>query len=192
MAQKQKKGIGCGGVVVLGVLALFAYAATRKPNPGTNHSTNQSTPTPTSTAAVAPAAPNAIPGLAAVDMYGNLTNKGFKLQTAYGDRSTGTSWTCKSTESGCDLTADCYGETPTAIQNIRGIVENTNQGDPIPVAKEFLGYLATLPYDGSDPAKAKKWVEDHVGEVTETVIGGVRFELKGSRFVRMLIMTRAK
>jgi len=54
------------------------------------------------------------------------------------------------------------------------------------VAINYLGFIATLPYDGSNPQQAKEWVENALptltgdGDVQETIIGGIRFSLYGN------------
>jgi hypothetical protein len=60
------------------------------------------------------------------------------------------------------------------------------------LAAGFLGYAATVPYDGSEPQRAKQWVQAHVkeankpGSALETQIGPVKFELSGSAYLRVL------
>jgi hypothetical protein len=147
--------------------------------------TTATTPQPTDN-------PKTIPGLTAIKFYFNLVNnKGFTQDTVYG-KGTLATWTCKGKEAGCDLTAECHGRNAIEIQSATATVMHPNQGDPLPVAKQFLGDMATIPYEGAEPEQAKKWVEDHVGEVADTTINGVKFELKGSQFVRTLIMTPVK
>ena len=54
------------------------------------------------------------------------------------------------------------------------------------IAIDYLGFLATLPYDGSDPQQAREWIENTLpritgnGDVKETIIGNIRFQLYGS------------
>lgn len=58
------------------------------------------------------------------------------------------------------------------------------------LASRYLGYCATLPYDGAEPQAAKEWVEAHVSEATgvelTTTIGGVIFRLYGTDLVKVL------
>ena len=132
-----------------------------------------------------------IHGLAAVDMHGNLTKKGFNLETIYGTREERTVWICTDEDGGCELKADAAGPGPTEIENVRGICRHLDGGNAVPKAREFLGYLASLPYSGSEPERARKWVESHVGQNSKTTIGGVKFEIKGVRSMRMLLMSPA-
>jgi len=68
----------------------------------------------------------------------------------------------------------------------------TNPDDINAIASAYLGYCATIPYTGADPAAAKAWIEENVaaasvqGQVFETVIGDARFTLYGVDQTRML------
>jgi hypothetical protein len=58
-------------------------------------------------------------------------------------------------------------------------------------AREILGYVATLPYEGSQPNEARAWVEDNVSKVDEGVVktatfGGASYELYGPMTARTL------
>lgn len=141
--------------------------------------------------AVATSDGRTIPGLAAVDMHGNLTNMGFNLETIYGTREERTVWICTDEDGGCELKADAAGPGPTEIENVRGICRHLGGGNAVPKAREFLGYIASLPYSGSDPERARKWVESHVEQNSKTTIGGVKFEIRGVRSMRMLLMSPA-
>ena len=52
-------------------------------------------------------------------------------------------------------------------------------------AVEILGFIATLPYDGADPNKARQWVYDTLpqlqgqGDIREMEINGVKFTIYG-------------
>lgn len=128
-----------------------------------------------------------IPGLSAVDVYGVLEPKGFQLEHLPKIES-GEAWNCVSEYEGCELRGDTFGDGTDRIRSVRATVRHKNAGDPVPTAKEFLGFIATLKYDGAQPAQARKWVEEHVAEKASTVIGGVKFETYGTQWVRMLLM----
>ena len=181
--------IGCGGFIVLGIIAVCVMLANGppKPKPGPvagNSGVQSDASTPR----------RVLPGLTGVDLHGNLTSKGFKLETLYGDSTTpGISWHCTSTQNGCDLSAAGSGSTASELQSITASVSHRSAGDPLPVAREFLGYIATLEYDGSKPAEAREWVRKHIPENdATTTIGPVRFTIKGTKWARILIMEPAK
>ncbi len=60
------------------------------------------------------------------------------------------------------------------------------------LASDYLGYCATIPYQGADPDAARAWIEDNAsaavgeGNVREATIGGVRFRLYGVTWIRTL------
>lgn len=124
--------------------------------------------------AIAHAQTNPIPGIQAVDVHGNLTDKGFKLEKIMGDGDT--LWVCTLSEGKIQFRAEAYGKGPTAITSVRATVIDTS-GTINTSATEFLSYLASLPYEGAEPDKAKKWVAENISSTSSTVIGGVKFDL---------------
>lgn len=58
-------------------------------------------------------------------------------------------------------------------------------------AAKFLGFIATMPYDGAEPANARLWVASNIHKTNaETVIGNVWFELSGDGSMRELVMSK--
>ena len=62
-------------------------------------------------------------------------------------------------------------------------------------ASEFLGFVSTMPYDGSDPVSARTWVEDSLTKLTgeagntqSTTLAGVPFLLYGPEAARTMEM----
>ena len=54
-------------------------------------------------------------------------------------------------------------------------------------AATFLGFVATLPYDGARPNEARQWVEERVTRGGgETTIGAAVFRLSGPQDARTL------
>jgi len=129
-----------------------------------------------------------IPGLTAADVHGNLTNKGFILEKNL--TAEGSSWTCKSSDTEKDLIVVVFGDSPTSILNVKGTVLNYSTEKTADIAKEFLGYLASLPYENSQPTIARDWVINNIETGGTTTIGNVKFEIfaNGERN-RILSMT---
>ncbi len=142
----------------------------------TSPSPSPAAPTPTATAE---SGGGSIPGLSAVDVTGNLKNSG--LQCA-GPTSTAVRdvvvWTCKGGSANGDLAYEVLitGRGPTRIESVNGTVFQFGAAASDTVATQFLGYLATTPYSGAQPAGAKAWVEANARGVS-TSFGGVKFEL---------------
>jgi hypothetical protein len=89
-----------------------------------------------------------------------------------------------------DMTAEIWGRTLQSVDSIDVTIINPTRNDD--AAKLVLGYIATLPYKNAEPAKARAWVENTLstitgdGDVKETTIGGVKFQLFGPPAARNL------
>ena len=131
-----------------------------------------------------------IPGIAAVDIHGNLTNKGFTLEKRLDPMLS--EWKCTLDDGDALFIAEALGAGPTEIELVRGLVMNQGSGNTDELSGEFLGFLASLPYDGSQPARAAQWVRANVGRNAVTVIGGVQFQLiVNSPRAQMLRITKS-
>ena len=129
-----------------------------------------------------------IPGLAAVDVHGNLTDKGFTLEKELSANPS--RWTCTETTSSYEYIAVAYGKMASQITKIDATVLNYSTKDTGEIAVDFIGYIATLPYDGSSPAQAREWVKNNINNSTTTIIGTVKFEIfANSARSRILTMT---
>lgn len=120
------------------------------------------------------AAAPAIPGLAAVDLHGNLTPKGFELTKNLGGVQS--EWKCQLVDGLLNYVAEAFGPSASKITSVKATVYGVSASGIDQDAAEFLGFVASLPYDGADPAKARAWVAANVGRSAETVIGGVTFQ----------------
>lgn len=130
-----------------------------------------------------------IPGLAAVDVHANFTNKGFTLEKRLD--TVQSEWRCKDESSARLMLVEAFGNPgPTRLTLVRGTYSGYTSDNVDKEAAEFLGYVASVPYDGSDPYRARDWVERNIGANAKTTIGGVSFELIASApRVRTLIIT---
>lgn len=134
--------------------------------------------------------PNYISGLTAADIKINLENV-FKFDFT-GPQSSTTGYhesgEVVDPETGAELTCDFYADTPSEIK----LVEFTIIGPNLSMAKYFLSYSATLPYDNAEPAKAKAWVEANIskankeGRIISATFGGVKYKLYGNKNLRIL------
>lgn len=133
----------------------------------------------------------AIPGLAAVDVHGNLTSRGFTLQTYYSDIQS--EWKCTRKASNCDYSVEAFGSSPTEITSVVATINNFSNRSTRALASEFLGFLASLPYDGATPVEAKNWVQANVDRKAKKQFGPVVFEtINYARWGRMLRITKAE
>lgn len=130
-------------------------------------------------------------GIYAVDVYGNLESKGFSVEKLRDSTLGLSAWYCSMTQGNTVYKVDASGESETKVSNVRAtITGDINSIDS--KAAEFLGFVASLPYEGSSPNRARAWVESNIGRSASTEIGGVRFELKTiGNTGRLLLITPA-
>lgn len=137
-----------------------------------------------------------IPGITAVDITSNL-EKSWKLKFE-GPKSIqeGGIWYSGEVvdrDTGARLKSSIYGENPFSINRVTYTVEPgpAPEATTNSVAAGYLGYCATLPYEGSDAAKAKAWVNNTLpkvkaGDSQKLVIGTVEYELLAVGSVKIL------
>jgi hypothetical protein len=125
-----------------------------------------------------------IPGITAVDVHGNFTNKGFTLKDDIGAKSS--TWTCHSTDGDKDYTVKIFGSSASAIDRIDAMVIFEK---PDVNSRQFIGYAASVTYTGSNGPAATQWATDRFDTGGDTTIGSVRFVLiKGNETSRILKM----
>jgi hypothetical protein len=126
----------------------------------------------TAAAAEGSNAPKFIPGLVAVDVYGNFEKKGFTLnKDIAADHCT---FTCDLTNGENVYTVTALGKAPASIDKIEATASFTRPGAE---AQQFIGYAASVPYTGANTAAATQWATDHFDKGGDTTIGSVRFVL---------------
>lgn len=139
-----------------------------------------------------PAALRTIAGLAASDVHLNFANKGFKVSKRLD--ATQSEWKCIDQNDARLMIVEAFGQ-PTAITMVRATFRSNNGSGRTPECVNFLAYVASLPYAGADPSEAARWIRANAANVTNTTIGGVRFEIvtktqsNGKLISSMLIMT---
>lgn len=108
--------------------------------------------------------PAALRGVAAVDLYGNLEQRGFAIRRDAGQI------VCTSADR--QLIAIGYVDGATLRS-----VSATATG---PQAAEFLAFVASLPYTGSQPAESSAWVTSTIaaGSDSRRSVGGVVLRLE--------------
>ncbi len=128
-----------------------------------------------------------IPGVSAVDIYGNLNNIGFSCSGPNVGSNNGlASWECKEETSEYMYLVEILGEGPSEILTVQATALNYSGKSTDIVAKDFLGYIASIPYDNSDQVYAKNWVMENIAQNTNKVINGVRFTITGNERSRVL------
>lgn len=147
-----------------------------------------------------------IPGLTASDIKINLENT-WKLKFS-GPKQADNMYLDRGevidSDTGVKLICTIYEYSPTEIYSIDFVVDasalvgtiSTNTINE--VSKGYLGYCATAPYNGSDGKKAQEWIQNNVaqvikaGEIINTTISEVKFELFGTQYIKTLRLTPIK
>ncbi len=99
-------------------------------------------------------------------------------------------------DTGVELSSTITTRGPTKIEYVifRTIGDSSSLNSYKAITESFLSYCATLPYDGSEPQKAKDWVSANLktvkpGKPVLTVIGAVEYQLSsGSELAYTLSM----
>ncbi|HEY3408980.1 MAG TPA: hypothetical protein VGK53_12475 [Propionicimonas sp.] len=187
---KFRLGDDDASVITLGLTyspaAVATPAATTAPRP-----TPAQTAEPGKTAAPKPTANPAddiglvIPGLAVVDVTLNLKPRGFECSgpVAGVDLSY---WTCTKDTPTSSINVEVYAETPSSVRNVTSTVLWYGSGSGDETFDAFLGYIATLRYEGSKPTKAKAWVTSRSKGTTN--FGPARYQLTTASTKRARIL----
>ncbi len=133
--------------------------------------------------------PQAIKGLEHSDLYLNLKEKGFTDESVVNDM--GVSHVSKKELMGANYQVTSFGTSKYLYSYTASVNADYDLSKNVD-ANQFLQFVTTLPYDGSHPEIIKQWVEKNYNEAQkDTVIGGVKFELKSpTKFVRLLNVSK--
>jgi hypothetical protein len=127
-----------------------------------------------------------IPGLAAADMTLNLKDRGYTCPGMKIGVTGGASWDCTLRQGATEYYASASGRSPTAIEYASMEVTQFGANPSDGTAASALGYFATLPYRGSEPQRAREWVEQNISRGGEIKIGNAWFILSGPPRARTL------
>jgi hypothetical protein len=135
---------------------------------------------------------DAIPGLIAADIKLNMVKWGLKeASPKRTDGSDEVSYSSSAIDSDTGAELAYFFVTDNALHvkyatfsslNLSAISGERFHG----VAAGYLGYCATVPFDGAEPEKCKQWVEDNIakcneaGKIEKTKVGNVEFSLYGT------------
>lgn len=98
---------------------------------------------------------------------------------------------CRSSSSGYDLIVEILGYELLEVDSVQATALDYTEpfGD---LAIDFLGFMATIPYDGAEQEAARAWVEETLptivenGDVRIMSFGGVAYSLYGIPTARTL------
>ena len=128
-----------------------------------------------------------IPGLSAVDVYGNFEKIGFITRKDVGNELS--TWTCEQETLTHNYFVEVTGIAPDKLVSIQGTFLNYSNENTDEKGRDFLGYVSTVSYEGSIPANARKWVQNNIGKNIKKIFGEVQFELFANSKSRILSIT---
>jgi hypothetical protein len=125
-------------------------------------------------------APRNIPGLTPQDVYLNLENRGFKCsEPELMGPENEVRWTCEKQEAQGEYSVEINSKDANSVRFVEARVISYEPARADALAKDFLAYVATIPYEGAQPHEAKAWVEQNVGSKVSAEFGGVSYTLGG-------------
>lgn len=137
---------------------------------------------------------NKIPELKPVDVYLNLEKQGFTTTKNFSS-DYGNSWDCKSSSAGIDYTVNVFSDDVNSVERVRATAMlNGNEDKEIIATKPFLKYVASVPFEGNDPAKFADWLDKNFNNDKQSLnISDVKFTIYApTKLLRMLDIEKAK
>jgi hypothetical protein len=131
-----------------------------------------------------------IPGLTAVDVYGNFDKIGF--HTTKNLESKPSTWTSTNYELFKDYKVMATGNFPSEIFSVDGSVIYSGSDDIAKECSAFFGYVASIPYKGANQQAAKDWATRNTASGGDTVISEVHFKLIASNEKNRIIKIYAE
>jgi hypothetical protein len=125
-------------------------------------------------------APRNIPGLTPQEVYLNLENRGFKCsEPELMGPDNQVRWTCEKQEANGEYLVEINSSDANSVRLVEATVITSDPAHADALAQDFLGYVATIPYEGAHPEEAKAWVKQNVGSKASAEVGGVSYTLGG-------------
>ena len=131
-----------------------------------------------------------IPGLTKEKL---LNQSPFKLRQVKIRRQNSIVWQCDFNQGNSEFTIEASGPTVEKVRMIGANIRHKSGGDPTADAKPVLMNLVGIQFDGADPEKAKRWLENNMhNESSEITIGGVFFWLINTKSAYSLTIDSEK
>jgi hypothetical protein len=131
--------------------------------------------------------PSNIPGLTPQDVYLDLENREFTCsEPELMQPEDEVRWTCERQGTKGRYLVEISSKDANSVRLIKAWVISHERARADALAGDFLGYVATVPYEGAQPEKAKAWVEQNVGSKASAEFGGVSYTLGGKADRRFL------
>lgn len=137
--------------------------------------------------------PHYIMGLSPVDVYLNMEKQGFvtekRLSSEYGNF-----WISTESVPGIDYRVETYSSNVNNVENVRASAIVDLSQKYISATQQFFVFISSLPYNGADPQRAGRWIQDNFNNDKATiVIGDARFTIYApTSACRMINIEKAK
>ncbi|MEW5982790.1 MAG: hypothetical protein AB1806_10525 [Acidobacteriota bacterium] len=116
-------------------------------------------------------------GLHASDLTTAARERGLVCQPPARERDQ-THWICEARTPLTSYLFEFYGKVPGRLEYIRLVISQS--GPPkLEHTGPWLGYLASLRYEGADAEAARTWIEAHLDGGGQTTIGTAKLKLSG-------------
>lgn len=134
--------------------------------------------------------PASIPGMNPADVYLSLEDRGYTTSKEFNTQRV--IWVCSSSDAAMSFVVTMSGKTATTVDLIKAIVLSMDGGSIAP-AQHVLAFVASAPYTGAEPQRAKDWVLEHYDQDGATItIGPVKLTIQAPTVQsRILVMEPA-
>ena len=129
-----------------------------------------------------------ISGLTVPDVVSHLSRRGLTCEGPAPRGETMDSWECRapSDAEGLQREVSIVGRDPGWVRSVRARISSAGDMPSDEAAADFLGFVATLLYEGAEPARARQWVVENVSSGGKLTIGNANFELSSEERARVL------
>jgi hypothetical protein len=136
---------------------------------------------------------NFINGLNPVDVYMNMEKQGFKTEKQLGGEY-GNAWTSTMSYDGMDCKVETFSSNVNNVESVTATAMIDVTSKKIIATKQFIQFVATLPYENAKPEDAANWVDKNFNnDKASIIIGDAKFTIYApSVAVRMLRIEKAK
>jgi len=134
-----------------------------------------------------------IPELYASDIYLNLEDIGFECEGEYwkdyDDNIKGVYY-CTDSTSDYDYDVEIFFGSSAKVLLIEATGINYTSKSNTENLSDFLGYIATIPYENASPEEARSWVESNIEKHgVEKVFGEVKYTIYGEAKTKILTLS---
>ena len=128
-----------------------------------------------------------INGLKATDVTSLLEGRGFTCSSG-NQVQPQKGWACQYTspDNVFNYYVAVHGKEPAQIYAVYALFYSNTPAGSFPLAADFLGSIASIPYDDGDPVAAKAWIEENIRSDVQRTFGSGAFSMYGPSYVKVL------